>query len=106
MKKKAKDVLAIIGAEIGVALLLGCAIFLLAAKLEVGQHFTSNRFNFNVPVAGALVILAILGIVVLVFLPRTMWRDRNMTKAERKKRRRQERKAKPAYRKSDIPWQQ
>ncbi len=104
MNKKTKDVLAIIGAEVAAAALFAGAILYGFTKLAAGQHIVNNRYNFNVPVAGALVIFGILGVVVLVFLPRSMWQDRNMSKAERKKRRRQDRRAKPSYQKSDIPW--
>jgi hypothetical protein len=104
MKKKSKDVLAIVGAEVVAAALFCGAILYLVTKLETGQHVVNNWLNFNVPVAGGLAIFSVLGVVVLILLPRSMWRERNMSKAERKKRRRQDRKAKPSYQKSDIPW--
>jgi len=109
MKKKTRDVLSIVGAESLVVLLCGGAVFCLISRLNAGEHLTSNRYGANIPAAGGVVILSIVGAVLLAYLPGALWKEMNMSKADRKRNEKQKRKeAKQPRRPTsgmNLPWE-
>ena len=104
MKKRTKDILSIIWAELFALFLFVGAISVLCGRLNSGQQVVTNRYGETVPVEGGIVIIGIVGIIALIYLPKAMWKEKNMTKAERKKRDKQKRKNPSPPKKSSTGW--
>jgi len=105
MKKRTKDVLNIVGMQMAVVLLFVGLVAYAVDQVRRGEPIVTNWLNFHVPVVGSAVVLGVVMIVLLVALPRAYLAEQRMTKAEKKKRRRQKRNAKRSYGSSDLPWQ-
>jgi len=109
MKKKTRGTLTIIGAECLVALLFTGAILVLISKLNTGEALIFHRNASNIPVTGSIVILGILGIVFMAYLPGSIRREKNTSKAERKRQSKQRRMNtnKAGHQKSGMnyPWE-
>ena len=102
MKKRTKEILKLIRMEVMVLFLFGGAILFLADKLSDGERIITGPRGGSFSVVGALVCVCIFGVAVLVALPWGFLSEMNMSRPERKRRRRQERRTRDLRRRSGL----